>query len=185
VFSSISSKTFQTRQLTHFDVRLFKKELGDKGSFPLQKNCDGHNSYPASLRNENTRASTFPNAGPATQQYSTYHRKGMDVRYLPYAWRIFHDLAQLTAPRTLMMYKHLFCTDELPKLPHHWVCKTSIFTVNFCNELHIDYNGIRSRSKFLILQELQSVFNCNSLEDSAISQQTRALYDLVYKFDAP
>ncbi len=45
VLSRISLKAFQTRQLTHFDVRLFKKALGDKGSFPLRKNCDGHNSY--------------------------------------------------------------------------------------------------------------------------------------------
>ena len=116
VSSSISSKAFQTCQLTHFDVRLFKKALGDKGSFPLRKNCDGHNSYPASLRNENTRASTFPNAGPATQQYNTYYWKGMDVRYLPYAWRTFHDLVQLTVSsnviRILAMnsfLKEFFC----------------------------------------------------------------------------
>ena len=101
VSSSSSSKAFQTRQLTYFDVRLFIKALGDKGSFPLQKNCDGHNSYPSSLRNENPRASTFPNARPATQQYNTYYHKVMDVRYLPYSWRTFHDLVQLTAPRHL------------------------------------------------------------------------------------
>ena len=47
VTSSISSQAFQTRQLTQFDVRMFKKALGDRGSFPLRKNCDGHNSYPA------------------------------------------------------------------------------------------------------------------------------------------
>ena len=108
VTSSISSKAFQTRQLTQFDVRMFKKALGDRGSFPLRKNCDGHNSYPASLRNDNTRASTFPNAGPSSQQYNTYYRKGMDVRYLPYAWRTFHNLVQITAPRTRMLFKHLF-----------------------------------------------------------------------------
>jgi hypothetical protein len=185
VSSSISSKAFQTRQLTQFDVKMFKKALGDRGSFPLRKNCDGHNSYPASLRNDNTRASTFPNAGPSTQQYNTYYREGMDVRYLPYAWRTFHDLVQITAPRTRMMYKHLFCTDELPKSPHHWVCKTGIFTVNFCNEMHTDRNDHRPRAKSSILQELQSVFECDSLAKSAISEQARAMYDLVNEFDAP
>ena len=185
VTSSISSKAFQTRQLTQFDVRMFKKALGDRGSFPLRKNCDGHNSYPASLRNDNTRASTFPNAGPSSQQYNTYYRKGMDVRYLPYAWRTFHDLVQITAPRTRMLFKHLFCTDELPKSQHHWVCKTGIFTVNFCNEMHIDRNDHRSRAKMSMLQELQSVFACDTLKQSAISEQARALYELVNEFDAP
>ena len=84
-----------------------------------------------------------------------------------------------------MMYKHLFCTDELPKSPHHWVCKTGIFTVNLCSELHIDHNDHRSCSKTLMLRELQSVFECDSLKQSAISEQARALYDLVYEFDAP
>ena len=36
-----------------------------------------------------------------------------------------------------------------------------------------------------MLQELQSVFKCDSLKDSAISQHAHALYDLVYEFDAP
>jgi hypothetical protein len=35
-----------------------------------------------------------------------------------------------------------------------------------------------------MLQELQSVFECDFLKDSAISQQACALYDLVWKFDA-
>jgi hypothetical protein len=60
-----------------------------------------------------------------------------------------------------------------------------IFTVIFCNELHIDRNDQRSHSKALMLQELQLVFECDSLKDSAISQQACALYDLVYEFDAP
>ena len=34
VSSSISSKAFQTCQLADFDLRLFKKALGDRGSFP-------------------------------------------------------------------------------------------------------------------------------------------------------
>ena len=89
VSSSISSKAFQTRQLTQFDVRMFKKALGDRRSFSLRKNCDGHNSYPASLRNDNTRASTFPNAGLVTQQYNTYYQKGMDVCYLPLHGELF------------------------------------------------------------------------------------------------
>ena len=36
-----------------------------------------------------------------------------------------------------------------------------------------------------MLQELQSVFECDSLKVSAISQQAHALYDLVEYFDAP
>jgi hypothetical protein len=36
-----------------------------------------------------------------------------------------------------------------------------------------------------MLQELQSVFECNSLKQSAISEQACALYNLVYEFDAP
>ena len=84
-----------------------------------------------------------------------------------------------------MIYKHLFCTDKLPKSLHHWVCKTGIFTVNFCNELHIDCNDHRSCSKALMLQELRLVFEYDSLKVSVISQQARALYDLVEDFDAP
>jgi hypothetical protein len=79
VSSSISSNAFQTRELTDFDVRLFKKALGERGSFPLWKSFDGHNSYPASLRNANTRASTFLKAGLGTQQCNTYYCKGIDV----------------------------------------------------------------------------------------------------------
>ena len=83
-----------------------------------------------------------------------------------------------------MMYKHLFCTDELPKSPHHWVCKMGRFTVNFCSEMHIDRYDHRSFSKTLMLQQLQSVFECVSLKQSVISKQACALYDLVYEFDA-
>jgi hypothetical protein len=124
-------------------------------------------------------------AGPSTKQYNTYYHKGMDVCYLLYSWRTFRDLVQLTAPRTQMIYKHLFCTDELPKSLHHWVCKTGIFTVNFCNELHIDCNDHRSHSKALMLQELWSVFENVFLRCSEISQQACALYDLVNEFDSP
>jgi hypothetical protein len=98
--------------------------LGERWSFPLHKTWDGHNSYPGSLRNANTRARTFHNAKPSTQQYNTYYHRGMDVQYLPYSWRNFHNLFQITALRTQMIYKHFKFTDELPKSPHHCVCKT-------------------------------------------------------------
>jgi hypothetical protein len=74
---------------------------------------------------------------------------------------------------------------ELPKSPHHWVCKMGIFTVNFCNEMHIDRNDHRSRAKMSMLQELQSVFECDTLKQSAITEQARALYELVNEFNAP
>ena len=75
VSCSLSSLALQTRQLSNYDIRIFKHALGIKGSFPLCKNCDGHNSYISSLRKGNTRASTFPNAGPSTQSQLSFLRQ--------------------------------------------------------------------------------------------------------------
>ena len=75
VSCSLSSLALQTRQLSNYDIRIFKHALGKKGSFPLRKNCDGHNSYISSLRKGNTRASTFPNAGPSTQSQLSFLRQ--------------------------------------------------------------------------------------------------------------
>ncbi len=75
VSCSLSSLALQTRQLSNYDIRIFKRALGRKGSFPLRKNCDGHNSYISSLRKGNTRASTFPNAGPSTQSQLSFLRQ--------------------------------------------------------------------------------------------------------------
>ena len=51
--------------------------------------------------------------------------------------------------------------------------------------MHIDGNDHRYCAKMSMLQELQSVFACDTLKQSAISKQARALYELVNEFDAP
>lgn len=78
------SLAFQTRQLSNIGVRLFQMAFGNKGRYPFHMSCDGHNSYLGSMRNDSTRASVVPNAGPTTQSNHTYYYQGMDVHYIPF-----------------------------------------------------------------------------------------------------
>lgn len=98
-----------------------------------------------------------------------------------------HMLDHLFNSITLIITKELFFAsfhipgEDLMILIN--VCKAGIFSVKFCNELHIDFHDHKSCSK-VMLQELWSVFENVSLRCSAISQQACALYDLVDEYDA-
>lgn len=80
---SLTSLAFQTRQLSNFDVMLFKMALGNRGGHPFCMSCDGHNSCPDSIRKDNTRANVVSNAGPNKQSHWTYYGQGMDVCIFP------------------------------------------------------------------------------------------------------
>lgn len=127
VSASLTSLAFQTRQLSNFDVRLFKMTSGNSGSYLFRMHCDGHDSYPGPMRKDNIRASVVWNAGPNKESLHTYYCQGMNVCFILCVWCTLNDLIQLTYPRTRMFYKHLFCTSTIPKSKHGWVCKQVLY----------------------------------------------------------
>lgn len=188
IASSIMSVAFMQRQISANETKLVTQAFTKHGLFPGRTGSYGHNSYPCSIRDDETRAAMSPNAGPGTQSHHTYYRQNVKLAYLPAVWNLILDLQKVTRPRSLCMYSHIKYTDTvLRNINTSEQEVLALLTINFASLMHTDKRDCLQSKKNEMMKEIETITNNSEIEryfPEAV-QSARCLLKLVEDFDHP
>ena len=140
ISTSLVDSSFHAGQITDGHVQLMNKAFSPSGSYPDRDCCQsvGHCTF-YGPKQVNTRSRPSPSEGPHNNGSFLLYRDKINPLFAPSAYAIINELATKTYWAYVMLdkpYRILRGLSPSDKIGHN---RIMLFTIDFGNELHLDY----------------------------------------------